>query len=142
MDGAIHLAAGSGLLEECRTLNGCDTGDAKITRAYDLPCDRVIHAVGPIYNSENQRQPGRARILLQSCYRKSLELAVQNKCKSLAFSALSTGIYGYPSEEAAAVACEEVRRFLEEDSEDGDFEKVIFCCFTQKDEDAYKTMIP
>ncbi|MCJ1356680.1 MAG: hypothetical protein MMC33_006675 [Icmadophila ericetorum] len=142
VDGAIHNAAGPKLLRECRTLGGCNTGDAKITKAYSLPCSRVIHAVGPIYSSENQRAPGRAKTLLQSCYRKCLELAVQNECKSLAFSALSCGAYGYPSGDAAAVACAEVRRFLEEEGNEGEFEKVVFCCFTPKDENAYKAMIP
>jgi O-acetyl-ADP-ribose deacetylase (regulator of RNase III) len=98
VDGAIHSAAGPGLFDECETLDGCDTGDAKITNAYDLPCDKVIHAVGPVYMS--RKDEGTHTQLLQSCYTRSLDLAVEHGCKSIAFSALSTGIYGYPSNEA------------------------------------------
>ncbi len=89
VDGAIHNAAGLGLLRECRTLDGCDTGDAKITGAYNLPCEKVIHAVGPIWDSSQQEKSAQ---LLASCYTTSLDLAVKNGCKSIAFSALSTGV--------------------------------------------------
>ena len=138
VDGAIHSAAGPGLLKECRTLKGCDTGSAKITGAYDLPCKKVIHAVGPVYNSnfvdESQED-------LASCYTTSLKLAAENQCKSIAFSALSTGIYGYPSNEAAPVAINAVKKFLE--GEDGDkLENVIFTTFVQKDVDAYNHWLP
>jgi O-acetyl-ADP-ribose deacetylase (regulator of RNase III) len=102
VDGAIHRAAGPDLLDECETLDGCDTGDAKITDAYELPCERVIHAVGPVYYSTKRK--GMHTQLLQSCYTTSLDLAAQNGCASIAFSALSTGVYGYPSEEAAETA--------------------------------------
>ena len=107
VDGAIHRAAGEGLLEECRTLDGCDTGDAKITDAYELPCEKVIHAVGPVYWTT--KREGMHEKLLRGCYTKSLDLAVQNECKSLAFSALSTGVYGYPSGEAAETAIKAVK---------------------------------
>lgn len=138
VDGAIHRVAGPELLRECRTLGGCDTGKAKITDAYKLPCSKVIHAVGPIYA---RRQPEQSRDLLQGCYRTSLELAVEHGCKSIAFSALSTGIYGYPSANAADAAIEEVRRFL--DSEQGEkLEKVVFCNFMDKDEVAYHRTLP
>ncbi len=138
VDGAIHAAAGLGLLEECRTLDGCDTGDAKITDAYELPCAKVIHAVGPIYSSKHQK---RSAELLASCYTTSLKLAVENDCKSIAFSALSTGVYGYPSQKAAPVAIRAVKQFLE--GEDGDkLEKVIFCTFVQRDIDAYDYWLP
>jgi O-acetyl-ADP-ribose deacetylase (regulator of RNase III) len=138
VDGAIHSAAGPDLVKECRKLKGCDTGSAKITGAYDLPCKKVIHAVGPVYNSNFVEESEED---LASCYTTSLQLAVENDCKSIAFSALSTGIYGYPSKKAAPVAIKAVKEFLE--SEDGSkLEKVIFTTFVQKDVDAYNTWLP
>jgi len=138
VDGAIHKAAGRELLKECQALNGCKTGSAKITGAYELPCQKVIHAVGPVYDSWEKK--GSAR-LLAGCYTKSLQLAVQNECKSIAFSALSTGIYGYPSHAAAPVAIEAVKNFLE--GADGDkMERVIFCTFVEKDVQAYDEWLP
>ena len=107
VDGAIHRAAGPQLLEECATLDGCDTGSAKITDAYRLPCKKVIHAVGPVYYST--KREGMHEKLLSGCYTTSLDLAAQNDCKSLAFSALSTGVYGYPSDEAAETAIRAVK---------------------------------
>ncbi|KAL9078225.1 MAG: hypothetical protein Q9157_002843 [Trypethelium eluteriae] len=139
VDGAIHRAAGPDLVEECATLDGCDTGDAKITKAYELPCERVIHAVGPIYDVT--KRLGLHTSLLQGCYRKSLELAVANKCKSIAFSALSTGVYGYPSNEAAETALGEVRKFLE--GKDGaKLDRIVFCSFMEKDQKAYEEWTP
>jgi len=138
VDGAIHRAAGPDLVKECRTLDGCDTGDAKITSAYDLPCDKVVHAVGPVYHSD---KPERSEQLLRGCYRKSLELAVGNGCKSIAFSAISTGIYGYPSDDAAEAAISEVRNFLDEGHGEG-LEAVVFCNFLEKDERAYQEYLP
>ncbi|KAF2668759.1 macro domain-like protein [Microthyrium microscopicum] len=135
VDGAIHRAAGPRLFDECETLNGCDTGSAKITNGYKLPAKKVIHAVGPVYFREKGR--GRHEILLRGCYRKSLELAEQNGLKSIAFSALSTGVYGYPSGEAADAAISEVRNFFEE-GKGKDFERVVFCNFMEKDEKAYQ----
>lgn len=136
VDGAIHRAAGNGLYQECRRLDGCSTGSAKITGAYNLPCKKVIHAVGPIYHSRQRSEP-----LLRGCYRTSLELAVQNQCKSIAFSAISTGIYGYPSADAADAAISEVKSFLT--GPDGDrIEQVIFCSFEPKDVVAYDETIP
>lgn len=142
VDGAIHRAAGPDLLRECRTLNGCSTGDAKITDAYRLPCKKVIHAVGPIYFVEKPKGGNRQETLLRSCYRRSLQLAIENGMKSIAFSALSTGVYGYPSEEAARAAIDEVRAFLEEPNNIGKLERVIFCSFERKDEAAYERVIP
>ncbi len=138
VDGAIHRAAGPELYDECETLDGCETGSAKITNGYELPCKKVIHAVGPIYWKEGSR----AAELLSGCYRTSLELAVENGCKSIAFSALSTGIYGYPSGKASLVALETVRKFLDEEGKAEHLDRVIFCNFLQKDEDAYFENIP
>lgn len=136
VDGAIHRAAGNGLYKECRRLDGCPTGSAKITGAYNLPCKKVIHAVGPVYHSNQRSEP-----LLRSCYRKSLELAVENGCKSIAFSALSTGVYGYPSPDAADTAISEVRSFLT-GSDAEKIERVVFCSFEMKDVKAYTETLP
>ncbi|KAI7512375.1 hypothetical protein KC347_g2436 [Hortaea werneckii] len=148
VDGAIHSAAGPSLLAECETLNGSKTGDAKITGAGDLPCKFVIHAVGPVFGRENRKSEGGAARLLRSCYRRSLEVARENGVRSLAFSALSTGVYGYPSEEAAEVAVQAVKGWLEEgeeeDGEEGEpkMERVVFCSFLEKDEKAYERIVP
>jgi len=141
VDGAIHRAAGPELVEECETLDGCDTGDAKITGAYDLPCEKVIHAVGPVYHSTKRQ--GKHTQLLQSCYTRSLDLAAEHGCKSIAFSALSTGVYGYPSEEAAETAIAAVKGWLDADEERSNkLERIVFCSFLQKDERAYEKFIP
>jgi O-acetyl-ADP-ribose deacetylase (regulator of RNase III) len=139
VDGAIHRAAGPELLDECETLEGCETGSAKITDGYELPAFKVIHAVGPIY--WKTKSAGKHTELLSGCYRKSLELAVENDLQSIAFSALSTGVYGYPSGEASEVALDTVRKFLEEGKGDK-LERIVFCNFMQKDEDAYFENIP
>jgi O-acetyl-ADP-ribose deacetylase (regulator of RNase III) len=136
VDGAIQRAAGPGLLKECSTLGGCDTGSAKTTAAYNLPCKKVIHAVGPIYDSIAESEP-----LLRGCYRKSLSLAVEHDCATIAFPAISTGVYGYPSSAAARAAVKEVYDFLEEGSGDK-LEKIIFCNFLDKDVTAYAKHIP
>lgn len=136
VDGAIHRAAGPGLLRECRTLDGCRTGSAKITDAYELPCKKVIHAVGPVYDF---MQPGRSEKALTGCYTKSLQLAVENGLKTIAFSGLSTGVYGYPSRDAAPVAITAVKKFLEGNSS---LEKVVFVTFEKKDVDAYNEFLP
>ncbi|KAL8929992.1 MAG: hypothetical protein Q9172_000224 [Xanthocarpia lactea] len=140
VDGAIHAAAGPDLLRECETLDGCDTGFAKITSAYELPSKYVIHAVGPVYSREKRKREGLQAELLANCYKTSLELAAE-KGGSIAFSCLSTGVYGYPSDEAAEIACKTVRSFLE--SEKGQkLDRVVFCCFLKKDELEYQRILP
>jgi O-acetyl-ADP-ribose deacetylase (regulator of RNase III) len=122
VDGAIHRAAGPGLLEECRTLEGCPTGEARITGAYNLPHRHVIHTVGPIWRGGGQ---GEAE-LLASCYRASLDLALDHACDSIAFPAISTGAYGYPLEAATHVAVTAVREHII--AADAGID-VVFCCF-------------
>ncbi|GAA4317129.1 O-acetyl-ADP-ribose deacetylase [Compostibacter hankyongensis] len=112
VDGAIHRAAGPGLLEECRKLNGCPTGEAKITGGYHLPAPHVIHTVGPVWQGGAQGEEA----LLESCYRKSLQLAADHELKTIAFPAISTGVYGYPFEAAAKAAIRTVRAFLDQPS--------------------------
>jgi O-acetyl-ADP-ribose deacetylase (regulator of RNase III) len=122
VDGAIHRAAGPGLLQECSRLGVCTTGSAKITGAYDLPARYVIHAVGPIWRGGQAGEPD----LLASCYRRSLELAVEHGVRSVAFPAISCGIYGYPLSAAAEISVEEVFGFLENDNS---LERVLLVCF-------------
>jgi O-acetyl-ADP-ribose deacetylase len=122
VDGAIHRAAGPELLAECATLGGCATGDAKITRGYRLPARFVIHAVGPVWRGGGAGEADK----LASCYRRSLVLAVERGVASIAFPAISCGIYGYPVDQATAIAVREVRGFLEQDDS---IERVIFACF-------------
>ncbi|KAH6683535.1 macro domain-containing protein [Plectosphaerella plurivora] len=138
VDGAIHRAAGPDLLRECRTLDGCDTGSAKITDGYRLPVSKVIHAVGPVYHNYNVDE---AAALLKGCYTTSLALAASNGCRSVAFNCISTGIYGYPSRSAVQVALGAVREFL--DGSDGNkIGKVVFCLFEEKDVTAYNKYVP
>jgi O-acetyl-ADP-ribose deacetylase (regulator of RNase III) len=122
VDGAIHREAGPKLLEECKTLNGCKTGDAKITNGYNLPAKYVIHTVGPIWNGGDHNEDK----LLTSCYFSSLKLAVENKIQTIAFPAISTGVYGFLSERAARIAVKTVLDFLNSDKS---IKKVIFVCF-------------
>jgi len=124
VDGAIHRAAGPGLLDECSRLDGCQTGEAKITKGYRLKARHVIHTVGPIYR-HGQDNAG----LLRSCYLRSLELAASNGLKSIAFPAISTGVYGYPVEEAARVALEAVNDFL---GNDDTLERVVMVSFDDR----------
>lgn len=131
VDGAIHQAAGPGLLEECRALHGCETGDAKVTKGHRLYARHVIHTVGPVWHGGKDREPE----LLASCYRRALEEAEKLKAKTIAFPAISCGIYGYPPKLAARVAVAEIRTFLEKHALP---EKVLLVAFDQRMLDALR----
>jgi len=131
VDGAIHRAAGPQLLEECRTLGGCPTGEAKITAGYNLPARHVIHTVGPVWNGGGHNENN----LLASCYRNSLQLAVNYKLRSIAFPSISTGVYGFPIERASRIALRVILDFIttEESSP-----RVVMTCFSEQDLEAYR----
>ena len=135
VDGAIHRAAGPELLAECRTLYGCKTGCAKITKAYKLPCDYVIHTVGPIWYGGNDNEEE----LLANCYRNSLQLAVENNIRTIAFPSISTGVYSFPADKAAKIAVATVREFLEENPDKIDL--VQWVLFDEKTYNAYSSQI-
>ena len=132
VDGAIHRAAGPGLLEECMGLDGCETGQSKITGGHNLPAKHVIHTVGPVWRDGNQREPE----LLASCYQTSLALAVEHGLASIAFPAISCGVYGYPMDQACRIAIGETLNFLQTQPEALD--NVIFCCFSEESEEHYR----
>lgn len=134
VDGAIHRAAGPELLEECKTLGGCDVGDAKITRGYNLPAKYVIHTVGPIWRGGLQGEPE----LLASCYRRSLAIAQKHGLKSIAFACISTGAYGYPPEKAAIVAVKTCQDYLKSHNYKCE---IIFCCFSKSDLEIYNSLL-
>ena len=134
VDGAIHRAAGPALVEECRTLGGCRTGEARITAGYDLPAKHVIHTVGPVWNGGTREEAER----LANCYRNSLTLASEHGVTSIAFPSISTGVYGYPSGKAAKVAVTTVTKWLQNP---GSVELVRFVCFSEGDYWAYEKLV-
>jgi len=134
VDGAIHNAAGPELLAECESLNGCETGKAKITRGYRLKARHIIHTVGPIWKGGINNE----HALLASCYQKSLKLANENKIKSIAFPGISAGVYGFPNNQAALIAITETRRFLKKNSYP---EKVIFVAFAADNFKIYQYLL-
>ncbi len=134
VDGAIHRAAGRELLEECKTLGGCNTGSAKITGGYKLPAKFVIHAVGPVWHGGNSHEDE----LLKSCYTTSLKLAAENGCKTIAFPNISTGVYRFPKERAAKIAIEAVTGFLKEHDLP---EEIYFVCFDEENYQIYNHLL-
>lgn len=134
VDGAIHRVAGPELLEECRSLNGCKTGDAKITNGYNLPAKYVIQTVGPVWHGGNKDEAE----LLSSCYTRSLELAMENKCSCIAFPGISTGVYGYPIQEATEIALSAVQDFLKK----SEFKiEVIFVSFNERNHEVFEQLM-
>lgn len=134
VDGAIHAAAGPQLLEECRMLGGCETGEAKITKGYNLPAKFIIHTVGPIYRFHTQVENEQ---LLSACYQNSLKLAKDYKLSSVAFSCISTGVYGYPKLAAAKIAVRVVKEWLKEEKSNLD---ITFCVFDQENKRIYQSL--
>ncbi|HKL08215.1 MAG TPA: O-acetyl-ADP-ribose deacetylase [Bacteroidales bacterium] len=134
VDGAIHRAAGDELLEECKTLNGCETGEAKITKGYHLPAKFVIHTVGPVWHGGQNNESE----LLANCYKNSLNLALENNIKTIAFPNISTGVYGFPKDKAAETAIKTVTGFLDNTNQ---IEKVYFVCFDNENYNLYQRLL-
>ncbi|GGX69952.1 O-acetyl-ADP-ribose deacetylase [Saccharospirillum salsuginis] len=134
VDGAIHRAAGPELLKECRTLNGCDTGDAKVTQGYQLPARWVIHTVGPVWHGGDRGEAEQ----LAACYRRSMEEVERVGAASIAFPGISTGVYGYPADQAARIAIDTVRKML---SACPSIERAVFCCFSEQDLALYQDIL-
>ena len=131
VDGAIHRAAGPQLVEACRPLGGCQTGDAKLTPGFNLPAKFVIHTVGPVWHGGQQGESN----LLASCYQRSLQLALANSIKSIAFPAISTGVYGYPKPEAAKIALTALKEY------EAQFDRIIACCHSEEDVEIYQAAL-
>jgi len=134
VDGAIHRAAGPKLLDECKSLNGCPTGEAKITRGYFLPAKYVIHTVGPVWHGGDKNENN----LLKNCYLNSLKLAVENEIRSIAFPSISTGVYNFPFENACEIALRTVKEFLTKNEL---IERVVFVCFSESDFITYRKKV-
>ncbi len=134
VDGAIHRAAGPQLLEACKKLNGCETGEAKLTQAFDLPSKYIIHAVGPVWHGGNSSEAE----LLSNAYKSSLILADENQCNSIAFPNISTGVYGFPKEKAAAIVVDLIRNLMPELTF---LKRIIFVCFDEENYEIYQRML-